>query len=82
MVEYLMAVLQTFIPVVQNVTAAVIPVAMVLAFLGKQQQENFKSWVWHGVICGLLSSFTIVILRLSSTLIKREVYECGVLSVS
>ena len=82
MVEYLMAVLQTFIPVVQNVTAAVIPVAMVLAFLGKQQQENFKSWVWHGVICGLLSSFTIVILRLSSTFIKREVYECGVLSVA
>jgi uncharacterized membrane protein len=82
MVEYLMAVLQTFIPVVQNVTAAVIPVAMVLAFLGKRQQENFKSWVWHGVICGLLSSFTIVILRLSSTFIKREVYECGVLSVA
>lgn len=82
MVQYLMAVLQTFIPVVQNVTAVVIPVAMLLAFLGKQEQENMKKWVWHGVICGLLSSFTIVILRLSSTFIKREVYECSVLSVA
>ncbi len=82
MVQYLMAVLQTFIPVVQNITAAVIPVAMLLAFLGKQERGNLKSYVWHGVICGLLSSFTVVILRLSSTFIKREIYECIVLGIA
>lgn len=74
--------LQYFIPVMQNVLAVMIPLAMLMAFISKRPSEALRKWIRRGVVSGLIGAFAVAALRLSTSLVKREIYEGSVLFVA
>ncbi|GBG55762.1 hypothetical protein SPFL3102_03013 [Sporomusaceae bacterium FL31] len=67
-------VLHNLIPVMQNVATALIPLAMLLAFLNTRKPTALRAWLWRGVYTGMTISLIVAAYRLISGL-KREVYE-------
>lgn len=67
-------VLHNLIPVMQNVATAMIPLAMLLAFLNTRKPTALRAWLWRGVYTGITISLIVAGYRLISGL-KREVYE-------
>lgn len=70
--------LQNLLPVLQNAAAAIIPLAMLMAFVMKQPGTLTK-WVWRGVSLGMIGALAAAVLRLASVLGNREVFEGWVL---
>lgn len=68
-------VLQSFIPVMQNVIMAVIPLVVLLAVMQQSRRETLKNWVWRGIIWGLIGAAFIATLKIGSRAVKRDVYE-------
>jgi uncharacterized membrane protein len=74
----LQTLLQILLPVLQNAAAVIIPLAMLLAFIAKRPDALTK-WFWWGVNLGVVSSFIVTILKLTSIMRNREVFEGWVL---
>lgn len=73
--------LQSLLPVLQNAASAIIPLAMLLAFVSKQPGA-LTQWFWPGVMLGTSGSLVVAILKLAAIIKTREVFEAGVLTLA
>jgi uncharacterized membrane protein len=73
--------LQSLLPVLQNAAAAIIPLAMLLAFAAKRPGILAK-WIWRGMGLGIAGSLIAAILRFNAVFKTREFFEGWVLTLA
>lgn len=71
--------LQILIPTMQNSMLAILFLAVVMAFVEKNQPQGPKEWIWRGVLLGSIGALGFAALKLASVFIKKEIYDGVVL---
>lgn len=77
----LQTLLQNLLPGLQNTIAVAIPLAVMLAFAAGHP-EKLRGRLWGSVALGVAGALAVAVLRLTSVLRNREVFEGGVLIIA
>ncbi|WP_371371121.1 Fe-S-containing protein [Sporomusa aerivorans] len=74
--------LQYLIPVLQNLAAICIPLALLFALTGQRPGEKVTKWFWRGVVFGSAGALAVALMEWYTVWINRELYELGTQGVA
>lgn len=70
------------IPLLQNLAAACIPLALLLALAGRRPGDRGTKWFWRGVVFGSMGALAVALVEWYTVWINRELYEAGTQSMA